>query len=109
MTAPHIDLLSGDFYADARDTYRWMRATLPVHFDADNGLWSVATYDGVRAVERDAATFSSAGGSRPDTGPLPWMIDLDAPAHRHPRRRARGRADPRRRQGPRALRVGQLR
>jgi len=81
MTAPHIDLLSGDFYADARDTYRWMRASSPVHFDADNGLWGVATYDGVRAVERDAATFSSAGGSRPDTGPLPWMIDLDAPAH----------------------------
>ena len=53
----------------------------PVHFDANSGLWGVATYDGVMAVERDAATFSNAGGSRPDTGPLPWMIDMDAPDH----------------------------
>ena len=81
MTAPYIHLLSGDFYAGARDAYRWMRASSPVHFDENSGLWGVATYDGVLAVERDAATFSNAGGSRPDTGPLPWMIDLDAPAH----------------------------
>jgi len=80
-TAPHIDLSSGDFYGDAREAYRWMRARSPVHFDANSGWWGVATYDGVLAVERDAATFSNAGGSRPDTGPLPWMIDMDAPDH----------------------------
>jgi cholest-4-en-3-one 26-monooxygenase len=80
-SAPAIDLLSGDFYGDAREAYRWMRANAPVHFDANSGLWGVATYAGVLAVERDAATFSNAGGSRPDTGPLPWMIDMDAPAH----------------------------
>jgi cytochrome P450 family 142 subfamily A polypeptide 1 len=81
MTGPYIHLLSGEFYADAREAYRWMRASSPVHFDANSGLWGVATHDGVRAVERDAVTFSSAGGSRPDTGPLPWMIDMDAPDH----------------------------
>jgi cholest-4-en-3-one 26-monooxygenase len=81
MTEPVIDLLSGDFYADARDAYQWMRANSPVHFDANSGLWAVATYSGVLEVERDAVTFSNAGGSRPDTGPLPWMIDMDAPAH----------------------------
>lgn len=80
-SAPAIDLLSGDFYSDARDAYQWMRANSPVHFDANSGLWGVATYSGVLAVGRDAATFSNAGGSRPDTGPLPWMIDMDAPAH----------------------------
>jgi cytochrome P450 family 142 subfamily A polypeptide 1 len=80
-TEPFIHLLSGDFYADAREAYRWMRANSPVHFDANSGLWAVATYDGVLAVERDVGTFSNAGGSRPDTGPLPWMIDMDAPAH----------------------------
>ena len=78
---PPIDLLSGDFYGDAREAYQWMRANSPVHFDANSGLWGVSTYAGVLAVERDAATFSNAGGSRPDTGPLPWMIDMDAPAH----------------------------
>jgi cytochrome P450 family 142 subfamily A polypeptide 1 len=81
ITAPAIDLSSGDFYSDARETYRWMRQNSPVHFDANSGLWGVATYAGVLAVERDPVTFSSAGGSRPDTGPLPWMIDMDAPAH----------------------------
>jgi cholest-4-en-3-one 26-monooxygenase len=81
MTEPAIDLLSGDFYADAREQYRWMRQNSPVHFDANSGLWGVATYAGVLAVERDPVTFSNAGGSRPDTGPLPWMIDMDAPAH----------------------------
>jgi cytochrome P450 family 142 subfamily A polypeptide 1 len=42
--------------------------------------------DGVREVERDTATYSSAGGSRPDTGPLPWMMDMDPPDH-HKRRK----------------------
>ncbi len=82
MTAPPIDLLSGDFYVDgARDAYAWMRHNSPVYRDDGNGLWAVATYDGVLAAERDSVTFSNAGGSRPDTGPLPWMIDLDVPDH----------------------------
>jgi cholest-4-en-3-one 26-monooxygenase len=77
-----IDFLSGAFFTErARDAYRWMRQTAPVHLDERNQLWGVATYDGVLAVERDPATFSSALGSRPDTGPLPWMIDLDGSDH----------------------------
>jgi cholest-4-en-3-one 26-monooxygenase len=86
MSAPAIDLSSADFYADAREAYRWMRANSPVHFDENSGLWGVSTHAGVAEVERDAETFSSAGGSRPDTGPLPWMIDMDAPVHRQRRK-----------------------
>jgi cholest-4-en-3-one 26-monooxygenase len=86
MTEPAIDLLSADFYADAREAYKWMRANSPVHFDENSGLWGVSTHAGVAEVERDAETFSSAGGSRPDTGPLPWMIDMDAPVHRQRRK-----------------------
>jgi cytochrome P450 family 142 subfamily A polypeptide 1 len=79
---PAIDLLSGQFYVDgARDAYRWMRDNEPVCFDAKNGMWGIGTYDGVLAAERDPQTFTSTGGSRPDTGPLPWMIDMDGPAH----------------------------
>jgi cytochrome P450 family 142 subfamily A polypeptide 1 len=79
---PAIDLLSGRFYVEhARDAYRWMREHAPVYFDENSGLWGVATYDGVLAAERDAQTFSNAGGSRPETGPLPWMIDMDGGAH----------------------------
>jgi cytochrome P450 family 142 subfamily A polypeptide 1 len=82
VDAPHIDLKAAEFYrSDSRRAYAWMRRNAPVHFDANSGLWGIATYDGVREAERDAATFSNAGGTRPDTGPLPWMIDMDAPAH----------------------------
>src|SRR5262245_13865324 len=80
--APPIDLLAADFYVHgARDAYAWMRSQAPVYFDEPNSLWGVSTYAGVLAVGRDPATFSSAGGSRPDTGPMPWMIDMDAPNH----------------------------
>jgi cytochrome P450 family 142 subfamily A polypeptide 1 len=80
--APPIDLLDAAFYLDgARDAYRWMRRHAPVYFDERNALWGVATYDDVRAAEGNAAVFSNAGGSRPETGPLPWMIDMDAPEH----------------------------
>ena len=80
--APPIDLLAGDLYGDkAREAYTWMRTSSPVHFDEKNRMWGLATYDAVLAAERDAKVFSNAGGSRPDTGPLPWMIDLDAPEH----------------------------
>lgn len=81
-TTRRIDLLAGDFYGTAaREAHAWMRRNAPVYFDDTNGLWGIATYDGVLAAGRDPVTFSNAGGSRPDTGPLPWMIDMDAPDH----------------------------
>jgi cytochrome P450 family 142 subfamily A polypeptide 1 len=87
VSAPAINLLDGAFYVDgARDAYRWMRRNAPAYFDEQCGIWALSTYDDVLGAERDAATFSNAGGSRPDTGPLPWMIDLDAPDH-HKRRK----------------------
>ena len=84
MSSPpvEIDFLSGRFFTeDAPEAYRWMRQVQPVHLDERNQLWGVASYDGVLAVERDPATYSNALGSRPDTGPLPWMIDLDGSDH----------------------------
>jgi cytochrome P450 family 142 subfamily A polypeptide 1 len=79
---PAIDFLAGDFFVhEAPIAYRWLRDHSPVHFDPTSALWGVARYETVRTVERDAATFSSAGGSRPDTGPLPWMIDMDGADH----------------------------
>jgi cytochrome P450 family 142 subfamily A polypeptide 1 len=84
---PAVDLLAGTFYLDdPRETYRWLRDNEPVCRDTTNDLFGVATYDGVLAVEKNWQTFSNAGGSRPDTGPLPWMIDLDPPEHSRRRR-----------------------
>jgi cholest-4-en-3-one 26-monooxygenase len=48
----------------------------------------------VQSAGRDPATFANGGGSRPDTGPLPWMIDLDGPAHRTRRRLVSGAFTP---------------
>ncbi len=87
MWSPYIDFLRGDFYVDAAPAYQHLRDNAPVYFDAEHsGLWGVARYDDVVAVERDPVTFSNAGGSRPDTGPLPWMIDMDGPPHTKRRR-----------------------
>ena len=77
-----VDLLAGDFYGErAAAAHRWMREHSPVHHDEVNDLWGVATYAGVLAVGRDPATYSNAGGSQPNTGALPWMIDMDPPDH----------------------------
>jgi cytochrome P450 family 142 subfamily A polypeptide 1 len=52
-----------------------------VHWDEAGQVWGVTRYADVRAVSADPATFSSAGGIRPDTGPTSMMIDMDDPAH----------------------------
>ena len=39
-----------------------------------------------RPSSKDPATFSNAGGIRPDSGPIPMMIDMDDPQH-WPRRK----------------------
>jgi cytochrome P450 family 142 subfamily A polypeptide 1 len=81
-TRDDIDLLDGSFYVDnPREKYAWMRANAPVYFDAANGVWAIATYAAILAAEKDPATFSNAGGIRPDTGPIPMMIDMDDPEH----------------------------
>ncbi len=53
MAPPRIDLLDPEFYVD-----------------------------GARDAEANTTVFSSAGGSNPGSGPLPWMIDMDPPGHR---------------------------
>lgn len=81
-TRDDIDLLDGGFYlGDTREKYAWMRAHAPVYFEEKNGLWGFASYEAVLAAEKDAKTFSSAGGSRPTTPPIPMMIDMDDPEH----------------------------
>ena len=84
--APRIDLLDGEFYAgDPFPTFAWMREHAPAYYDEPNDIWGVARYEDVKAIGQDPQTFSSTGGSRPNT-PLPYMIDMDAPEHRKRRR-----------------------
>jgi cytochrome P450 family 142 subfamily A polypeptide 1 len=82
MTAPAIDLVSGDFWGGTpHDHLAWLRANDPVYFDERNGIWGLTKYDHVREAETHPEIFSSAGGIRPDSGPVPMMIEVDDPAH----------------------------
>jgi cytochrome P450 family 142 subfamily A polypeptide 1 len=81
-TRDDIDLVDGSFYVDdPREKYAWMRANAPVYFDAPRGVWGIASYAALLAMEKDPARFSNAGGIRPDSGPIPMMIDMDDPEH----------------------------
>ena len=78
-----VDLADGNFYADgraAREAYAWMRANRPVFRDR-NGLAAATTYQAVLDAERNPELFSSTGGIRPDQPGMPYMIDMDDPAH----------------------------
>lgn len=81
-TRPDVDLADGRFYADgnARDAYRWMRANEPVFRDR-NGQAAAASHAAVLDAERNPDLFSNAGGIRPDQPGMPYMIDMDDPAH----------------------------
>jgi cytochrome P450 family 142 subfamily A polypeptide 1 len=84
MTAgrPDIDLVNGDFWGGRpHEALAWLRRHDPVAWDESGGVWGVTTYDDVRAVSRQPEVFSSAGGIRPDAGPIPMMIDMDDPDH----------------------------
>lgn len=81
---PRVDvrLLDGAFYAgDPHPAYDALRASTPVFRDETCGLWGLASYEAVSFASRHPEWFSSAGGSRPLTGPLPHLIDMDDPQH----------------------------
>jgi cytochrome P450 len=50
------------FLDNPREKYAWLREHAPVYFDANSGMWGIATYDAVLAAEKDAHTFSNAEG-----------------------------------------------
>jgi cytochrome P450 family 142 subfamily A polypeptide 1 len=94
------DLLAGTFYTeDPYPTYAWLRANDPVHWDATNNLWAISRYDDIVAIEKDKATFSSAGqadnGYRPGISSDPSIIGLDDPEHQVRRQLVARRFTPR--------------
>jgi cytochrome P450 family 142 subfamily A polypeptide 1 len=79
-TRDDIDLVAGEFWGrDPHEEMAWMRANAPVYWDGR--VWGVTRYADLKAIAKDPATFSNAGGIRPDSGPIPMMIDMDDPAH----------------------------
>jgi cytochrome P450 family 142 subfamily A polypeptide 1 len=86
-TDPSIRLVTGEFYAeDPHPRLAWMRANAPVYWDDAGQVWGIALYEDVLRVSRDSQTFCNRHGMRPDSPPMPSMINLDDPEHR--RRRA---------------------
>jgi cytochrome P450 family 142 subfamily A polypeptide 1 len=84
---PQDSIVSGAFWGrNPHGELRWMREHDPVHWDEEGGVWGIARYDHIKEIESDPATFSNAGGIRPDTGPIPMMIDMDDPEHRNRRK-----------------------
>jgi cytochrome P450 family 142 subfamily A polypeptide 1 len=80
--APPVQLTSGAFWGrDPHAGLAWLRANDPVHWDAEGGVWGLTKYQDVREASLHPDVFSNAGGIRPDTGPLPMMIDMDDPQH----------------------------
>jgi len=79
-TRDDIDLVAGSFWGrDPHEEMTWMRAQAPVYWDGR--VWGVTRHDDLKAIAKDPATFSNAGGIRPDSGPIPMMIDMDDPDH----------------------------
>ena len=80
---PEIKLLDGEFYArDPHTSFRWMREHAPVYWDPQAEIWGIARHRDVLGISKNPAAFCSSGGSRPDSPPIPSMINLDDPLHR---------------------------
>ena len=80
--APWIDLIDGSFYGnDPYPAFAWMRQNDPVYLDEKHNIWGITKHRDIKDIAKDPINFSSAGGIRPDVGPLPMMIDMDAPGH----------------------------
>ncbi|MEZ0108999.1 cytochrome P450 [Catenulispora sp. EB89] len=89
-----VNLVSPGLYSDGDPfaMWRWLRENDPVHHHAATDypdFWALTKYDDVRAVLRDAETFSSAAGIllRPsglgaDPGGGRTLALTDAPRHR---------------------------
>ena len=74
---PDIALASGEFWGrNPHDELAWLRHNAPLWWDEAAQIWGVATYDLVRYVSKHPQDFSSAGGIRPETGPIPMMLSL---------------------------------
>src|SRR5262249_1239127 len=62
-----------------------MREHAPVYFDPDGRTWGVALSEDVMRAAKHPETFCNAEGMRPDSPPIPSMINMDDPAHKRRR------------------------
>jgi cholest-4-en-3-one 26-monooxygenase len=81
-TRDDIDLMDGGFYGrNPHPAFEWMRTNAPVYWDEPNHLWGFTLYDDVMNASKDPQTYCNSQGMRPDSPPMPSMINLDPPMH----------------------------
>ncbi len=87
-TVPALDLLDPAAFVGGQphEAFAWLRDHDPVHRHDEPGgpgFWAVTRHEDVKAVGRDATTFSSADGIMipSTTGAPQMMITMDPPAH----------------------------
>ncbi len=81
-----IRLMDGFWYAD--DPHRhwtWMREHAPVYRDEAAGVWGITRHADIMAMSKDPASFCNRHGMRPDSPPIPSMINLDGNDHKRRR------------------------
>jgi cytochrome P450 family 142 subfamily A polypeptide 1 len=82
-THPDIDLMAGEFYAgDPHPLFAWMRTNAPLYWDEPRQVWGVTLHEDIQRVSRDPGTFCNRHGMRPDSPPIPSMINYDDPLHK---------------------------
>ncbi|MGE4607919.1 MAG: cytochrome P450 [Myxococcota bacterium] len=85
-TRPEIQLLDGSFYAaDPHPHFEWMRDNAPLYWDETWKVWGVTRHADIMACSKQPGLFCSGQGSRPDSPPIPSMINLDDPIHKRRR------------------------
>jgi cytochrome P450 family 142 subfamily A polypeptide 1 len=79
-TRDDIDFVSGSFWgSNPHEALTWLRENAPIYWDGS--VWGVSRYADLKEISKDPETFSNAQGIRPETGPMPMMIDMDDPEH----------------------------
>jgi len=85
-TRSEIQLLDGHFYANGpHPHFEWMRHNAPVYWDENWKIWGITRHADIMACSKRPKQFCSSGGSRPDSPPIPSMINLDDPLHKQRR------------------------
>ena len=81
-----IHMLDGLFWAnDPHPHLTWMRKEAPVFWDEASQLWGITKHADVQDISKNPKVFGNSDGMRPDSPPLPSMINMDDPEHRQRR------------------------
>jgi cytochrome P450 family 142 subfamily A polypeptide 1 len=81
-----IHLLDGLFWANnPHPGLTWLRENAPVYRDEASQLWGITKHADIQEISKSPKLFINSEGMRPDSPPLPSMINMDDPEHRQRR------------------------